>query len=35
MLEQVWRKGNTPRLLVRMQIGTATVENSIGLPLKN
>ena len=25
MLERIWRKGNPPTLLVRMQIGTATL----------
>ena len=29
MLERVWRKGNPPILLVGMQIGTITMENSM------
>ena len=29
MLERVWRKGNTSTLLVGMQIGAATLENSM------
>ena len=29
MLERVWRKGNLPTLLVRMEIGTTTMENSM------
>ena len=32
MLEKVWRKGNPPILLVGMQIGTATMENSMEVP---
>ena len=35
MLERVWRKGNSPTLLVGMQTSTATVENSVEIPLKN
>ena len=31
---EVWREGNTLILLVRMQTGTATVENSVETPLK-
>ena len=27
----MWRKGNPPTLLVRMQIGATTVENSMGV----
>ena len=34
MLERVWRKGNTPTLLVGMYIGIATMENSIEVPQK-
>ena len=30
----MWRKGNPHALLVGMQIGTATVENSMELPQK-
>ena len=29
MLEGVWKKGNTPTLLVGIYIGTATMENSM------
>ena len=29
MLERVWGKGNPPTLLVGVEIGTATVENSM------
>ena len=32
MLERVWRKGNPPTLLVGIQIGTATMENSMEVP---
>ena len=35
MLEKVWRKGNPPALLVGMQIDTATMENSMVVPLKS
>ena len=34
MLERVWRKRNPLTLLVGMQTSTATVENSVGIPLK-
>ena len=34
MLERMWRKGNPLTLLVRMQISTATMENSVEIPLK-
>ena len=34
MLERVWRKGNLLKLLVEMQTGTATTENSVEIPLK-
>ena len=34
MLEQVWRKGNPPALLVGIHIDTATMENSLKIPLK-
>ena len=32
MLETLWRKGNTSALLVGMQTGAATVENSMEFP---
>ena len=34
MLERMWRKGNPRALLVGMQTGEATVENSMELPQK-
>ena len=34
MLERVWRKGNPLTLLVGMQTGTTTAENSVEIPLK-
>ena len=34
MLERVWRKGNIPTLLVRMQTGAATMENSVEISQK-
>ena len=34
MLERVWRKENSPRLLVGMWIGTATMENNMDMPQK-
>ena len=34
VLVKLWRKGNPNALLVRMQTGTATVENSMELPQK-
>ena len=34
MLERVWRKENPPTLLVGMQIGEATMENSTEVPQK-
>ena len=34
MLERVWRKGNPPTMLVGMETGTATMENSMELPQK-
>ena len=34
MMERVWRTGNTPALLVGMQTNTATIENSMEIPLK-
>ena len=34
MLEKVWRKGNPLTLLVEMQTSTATMENSVEIPLK-
>ena len=30
----MWRKGNPLELLVRMKIGTATMENTIEVPQK-
>ena len=35
VLVRMWRKGNPSALLVGMQTGTATVENSMELPQKN
>ena len=32
MLKTVWRKGNTLTLLVGMQTGTVTTENSVDIP---
>ena len=32
MLERMWSEGNPPTLLVGMQIGTATMENSMEVP---
>ena len=34
MLKRVWRKGNPLTLLVGMQTSTATMENSVEIPLK-
>ena len=34
MLERVWRKGNPLTLLMGMQTGTATMENSVEMPSK-
>ena len=34
MLERMWRKGNPSTLLVGMQTGEATVENSMEFPQK-
>ena len=34
MLERVWRKGNPLTQLVGMQTSTATMENSVEIPLK-
>ena len=34
MLERMWRKGNPSALLMRMQTGEATVENSMEFPQK-
>ena len=34
MLDRVWRKANLPTLLVGMQFGAATVENSMEFPQK-
>ena len=33
MLEKMWRKGIPLTLLVGMQVGTATLENSVDIPL--
>ena len=35
MLERVWRKGTPSAVLVGMQIGAATMENSMEVPQKN
>ena len=35
MLVKLWRKGNPSALLVGMQTGAATVENSLEFPQKN
>ena len=32
MLEWVWRRGNPPTLLVGMEIGTTSMENSMEVP---
>jgi len=32
MLEGVWRQGNPPALLVGLEAGTTTTENSIEVP---
>ena len=34
MWERMWRKGNAHTLLVRVQTGAATVENSMEMPQK-
>ena len=34
MLEGVWREGNPPTLLVGVEIGATTVENSMEVPQK-
>ena len=34
VLEKMWRKGNPSALLVGMQTGAATVENSMEIPQK-
>ena len=34
VLERMWRKGNPSALLVGMQTGAATVENSMEFPQK-
>ena len=34
MLERVWKEGDPPTLLVGMQIGSATMENSMEVPWK-
>ena len=35
MLERVWRKGNPPTPLAGMEVGAATVENNMEVPLKS
>ena len=35
MLERMWRNGNPLALLVGMQTGAATLENSVEVPQKN
>jgi len=32
MLERVWRKGSPPILLVGMEVGAITMENSMEVP---
>jgi hypothetical protein len=34
MLERMWRKRNTPPLLVIFQTGTTTLENNLEVPQK-
>ena len=34
MLEKMWKKGNSPTLLMEMLNGTATIENSMEIPSK-
>jgi hypothetical protein len=34
MLERMWRKNNTPSLLVGLQIGTTTLEINLAFPKK-
>jgi hypothetical protein len=34
MLERMWRKGNTPPLLVGLQTGTTTLEINLQVPQK-
>ena len=34
MLKRVWRKGNAFTLFMGMQTSTATMENSVEIPLK-
>ena len=34
MLERMWRNGNPLALLVEMQTGAATLENSVKVPQK-
>jgi len=34
MMQRVWGKGNPLTLLVGMQTSTATMENSVEIPLK-
>ena len=35
MLEKVWRKGNPPTLLEKMQVDAATVENNMDFSSEN
>ena len=34
MLKRVWRKGDPPTLLMGMQVGAATMENTMEVPQK-
>ena len=34
MLERLWRKGNPLKMLLGKQTSTATMENSVEIPLK-
>ena len=34
MMERMWREGNSPTLLVGMQAGAASMENSMEVPQK-
>ena len=34
MLERVWRQGNPPTVLVGMETGAATMQNSMEVPQK-
>ena len=33
-MERMWRKGNLPELLVGLQVGAATMGNSVNVPQK-